>query len=232
VSQSTLDEAAQAKKPLVLFFQGEGPEFGDFYVYGADYVKLSKENATFIRFPHEANRDKAPDASIIPTSKLLGDNPARDYGVTVGKPTFFVTDWFGNPYFKVERKPSVSDLSGLIQKVPGQIDATTKKLQRTYLEAKAAWDKQARDEALRLLTKNFKEGVIGLEPQENSIRLYNEIMDAVQAEIDRLKDKGDSEGLKTLMKSKGLKGTAAAKSAEDALAKIRPITQEQKDAAK
>jgi hypothetical protein len=89
VSQSTLDEAAQAKKPLVLFFQGEGPEFGDFYVYGADYVKLSKENATFIRFPHEANRDKAPDASIIPTSKLLGDNPARDYGVTVGKPTFF-----------------------------------------------------------------------------------------------------------------------------------------------
>jgi hypothetical protein len=120
----------------------------------------------------------------------------------------------------------------LIQKVPGQIDATTKKLQRTYLEAKAAWDKQARDEALRLLTKNFKEGVIGLEPQENSIRLYNEIMDAVQAEIDRLKDKGDSEGLKTLMKSKGLKGTAAAKSAEDALAKIRPITQEQKDAAK
>jgi hypothetical protein len=214
----------------VLFFQGEGEQYGDFYVYGEELKKLSEENAVFVRIPFTANRDKAPDTgSPVPASKLLGDNPARDYGVPVGRAMFIVTDWHGNDMGKIDRKPSVNDLKALIDAVPGKVESLSKKLQKNYDAAKTAWDKQDRGAALSKIGSNFKEGIVGLEPQVSTISLYNEIMDSLRAKLAEMIEKGDIDGIKGLAKDRNLRGTALAKEAEEALKKARPTTQEKAD---
>jgi hypothetical protein len=228
--QEALDSAVEGKKPMVLFFQGEGEQYGDFYVYGEEFKKLSEENAVFVRIPFTANRDKAPDAveSAIPTSKLLSDNPARDYNIGVGRATFLVTDWHGNQFAKLERKATPSDLKALIDRVPSQVESLNKKLQKNYDNAKAAWDKEDRGGALGAIGKNFKEDVVGHEPQVNTINLYNSILETLMTKVEEMAGKGDIEGLKGIAKDRHLRGTAPAKAAEEALKKARPVTQEKK----
>lgn len=213
----------------MLFFQGEGAEYGDFYVYGDDYAALARDNAVFLRIPYNENRDKAPDTdSPVPVSKLLSENPARDYKVQVGKPLFVVADWYGNEFFRSDRKPSAAELKTMIDKVPGKVDDTNKKLQKNYDAAKAALDKTGRTAALKIIFKNFKEDVVGLEAQENTIRLYYEILDGARTKIAELQEKGDIEGLKGL--SKDMKGTEVAKEADEATKKMpSKITQDRKN---
>ncbi|MBE7492806.1 MAG: hypothetical protein HS108_13775 [Planctomycetes bacterium] len=227
-TKQTLENAALEKRPIVLFFQGEGAEYGDFYVYGDDYAALARDNAVFMRIPYNENRDKPPASdSPIPVSKLLSDNPARDYGVPVGKPLFVVADWYGNSYFRSDRKPSAAELKQMIEKVPAKVEDSNKKLAKTYESAKAAWDKSDRTNALKALLKNFKEDVVGLEAQENSIRLYHEIMDATRNRMKELHEKGDVEGLKGLAKE--VKGTEVAKEVDAVIkAPVSRKTQEGK----
>ena len=59
------------------------------------------------------------------------------------------------------------------------------------------------------LLKNFKDGQVGLEAQEESITLYHEIMDAAREELASLISDGDTDGLKKLaadMKKTDLEG--------------------------
>ncbi|MBK9973208.1 MAG: hypothetical protein IPP14_00265 [Planctomycetes bacterium] len=225
-----MENAAQSKLPIVLFFQGEGAEYGDFYVYGDDYAALARENAVFLRIPYNENRDKAPDTdSPVPVSKLLSDNPARDYKVAVGKPLFVVADWHGNEYFRSDRKPSAAELKTMIDKVPSKVEDTNKKLQKNLDAAKAALDKTGRAAALKIIVgKNFKEDVVGLDAQESTIRLYYEILDAARTKIAELQEKGDVDGLKGMTKE--MKGTEVAKEADEATKKMpSKITQDKKN---
>jgi hypothetical protein len=231
--QEALTKAAETKKPLVLFFQAEGDQYGDFYIYGEDYKKLSDESAIFVRIPYTSNRDKSPDGeSAVPMSKLLSDNPSRDYGVAVNRPTFIVADWHGNAFNKIERKASANELKTFIDRVPKQMESLNKKLQRNYDSAKASWDKQDHGAALRSINSNFKEDVVGLEPQVSTISLYNTIMDALKAKVEEMASNGDIEGLRGIAKDRYLRGTSVAKEAEDAMNKARPTTQEKKEDSK
>ncbi len=218
-STAALERAAADKKPLVVYFPGEKDD-GSALAH-PDIVFLSKNGAVFIRIPYNADREKAPwdVESVVPVSKLLSDNPSREYGIKVGRETVLVTDSWGNDFFRFEKAPTADELRSSIKKVAEKSEAANKKLQKNYEAARAAWDKKDRVNALKAVLKNFKEGVVGVEAQQNSISLYHEIMDSARASISELAGKGDKEGLKGLAKE--LKGTDAAKDAESALAKMK-----------
>lgn len=217
-STAAMERAAADKKPLVIYFPGETDDGSS--LAHPDIAFLSKNGAVFIRVPYNADRERAPwdVASVVPVSKLLSDNPSREYGIKVGRETVLVTDSWGNDFYRFEKSPSAEELRSAVKKVADKSEAANKKLQKNLDAAKAAWDNKDRANALKAVLKNFKEGVVGVEAQQSSISLYHEIMDSARASIQDLAGKGDKEGLKNLAKE--LKGTDAAREIDAALAKL------------
>jgi uncharacterized membrane protein YdfJ with MMPL/SSD domain len=129
-----------------------------------------------------------------------------------------VTDSWGNDFYRFERVPSAEELRMSVKKIADKVESANKKLARNLDAAKTAWDKKDRNNALKSVLKNFKEGVVGMEAQEGTIALYHEIMDQARANIADMASKGDKDGLKGL--GKELKGTDAAKDVETALTKL------------
>ncbi|MBX3461062.1 MAG: hypothetical protein KF696_14035 [Planctomycetes bacterium] len=152
--------------------------------------------------PYTADREKSPWAvdSAVPASKLLSDNPARDYGVRVGQSTILVTDSWGNEHNRMTSAPNHKSLQAMVDKVKDKTEKDNTKLQKTYDKAKAAHESGDRKLALSEITKNFKTGLVGLAAQEETIRLYHTIMDEARAQVKELADKKDVEGLKSMLK--------------------------------
>lgn len=217
-STAALEKAASEKKAVVVYFPGEKDDGSS--LAHPDIAFLSKNGALFIKVPYNADREKSPweTESVVPVSKLLSDNPSREYGIKVGRETVLVTDSWGNDFFRFECVPTAEQLRASVKKVSDKSETVNKKLAKNYESARAAWDKQDRANALKAVLKNFKEGVVGVEAQQNSISLYHEIMDAARTSIADMASKGDKEGLKGLAKE--LKGTDAAKDITTALAKL------------
>ncbi|MCA8915813.1 MAG: hypothetical protein KDB90_10420 [Planctomycetes bacterium] len=163
---------------------------------------MSKMDAMFMKIAYTADREVSPwaEESVVPTSKLLSDNPSREYKVAVGKPAVLVCDWYGNEYFRTDNKVRADKLKLMIAKVSDLVEDANKKLQKNLDKAKESADKEDSKGAIKDLLKNFKEDVVGLEAQEGSIRLYHEIMDGIRAKKDELVEKGDVDGLKELGK--------------------------------
>lgn len=171
----------------------------------------------FIKIPFTEDREVSPWAenSVIPTSKLLSDNPSREYKVEAGKATLIVCDWFGNEYFRSDNRIKADKLKAMLVKIADLAEDANKKLQKNLDKATQAREKADDKDALKNLLKNFDEGVVGLEAQEGSIRLYHEIMDGIRAQKDALVEKGDMEGLKELAKL--VKKTELEKEIDDAM---------------
>jgi hypothetical protein len=174
-------------------------------------------DAMFMKVPYTADREVSPwaEESVVPTSKLLSDNPSREYKVAVGKPAVLVCDWFGNEYFRTDNKIRADKLKLMITKVADLVESSNKKLQKNLDKAQAAADKEDSKDAVKELLKNFKEDVVGLDAQEGSIRLYHEIMDNLREQKDELLKKGDLNGLKEL--GKIVKKTELEKEVDEAM---------------
>ncbi|MBX3473689.1 MAG: hypothetical protein KF754_04840 [Planctomycetes bacterium] len=220
-SSKALETAAAQNLPLVIYFPGESD--GDASWMGRELAEMAKKDAIFIRIPYNADREKSVfDESLIPTSKLLSDNPSRDYKVPVGKATVLVADSWGNEYFRFATPPKHPDLKGAVDKVSDKVDGTNKKLQKTYDSAKAAWEKKDATATLAAIRKNFKEGVVGVAPQEETIRLYHELMDSVRSDVKGLAEKGGADADKQLKSMKNTyKGTAVAKDIDEAISGLK-----------
>lgn len=213
---SSIESASAEKRPIVLYFPDEGAT--DFELYGEDFAELSKTDGMFISIPYTDDREVSPwaDKSVVPTSKLLSDNPSREYGVEVGKNTLVVCDWFGNEYFRTDNRVKSDKLKAMLTKVADLVEDSNKSLQKNLDKATAANEKANTKDALKMLMKNFDEGVVGLDAQEASIRLYHEIMDSMRTQKDALLENGDAEGLKELAKL--AKKTDVEKEIDEALA--------------
>lgn len=214
--------------PLIIYFTDEKDDPAPF----ADqaFVDLAQSEAVFVKIPYTSFRDKAPNAedSVIPTSKLLSDNPSRDYKVPVGKMALIIADCHGNEYFRLTSVPKAKDLKATLDKVPAQVEKAESKLRKNYDVAKTSWDKQDGANALKPILKNFKEGLVGLDAQQESISLYNQIIEAGLEKVKQAHDRGDNEALKGM--SKDYKGTAVGKAADEALKNpLKKITQEKKN---
>jgi len=175
----------------------------------------------FIKINYTEDREKSPwaEESVVPTSKILSDNPSRDYNIQVGKSTIVIADSYGNEYSRMTKNPSGSQLKGYITKVKAQVDKTNEKLQKNLDKANDYLANEDRKNAVKYLLKNFKEGIVGLTAQEDSIRAYHDILDAARSQMADLVEKGDSDGLKALKKD--LDKTDMEKEVDEALDSLK-----------
>jgi hypothetical protein len=114
--------------------------------------------------------------------------------------TVVIADSYGNEYTRVSKQPKADELKGYLKKVKENADKTSEKLKKNLDKANEALANSDRKGALKLLLKNFGEGVVGLTPQEDSIRAYHDILDAARTEMGELTEKKDAAGLKALAK--------------------------------
>jgi hypothetical protein len=214
-SSDSIESASSEKRPIVLYFTDEAAS--DFELYGEDFAELSKVDAMFIKIAYTADREISPwaEESVVPTSKLLSDNPSREYDVKVGKATVVVCDWFGNEYFRTDNNVKADKLKSMIERVSDEVEDANDKLQKNLDKANGYVEKEDQKNAIKYLIKNFDEDVVGLDAQEASIRLYHEIMDGIRGQKDELVKKGDVNGLKEL--SKIVKKTDLEKEIDEAM---------------
>lgn len=214
-----MESAARDNMPLVIYFPSEGATDAEFS--GVDIARLSQNNAVFIKVPFTTDREKSPwlEETVVPTSRLLSDNPSRDYKVPVGKATVIVADAWGNEYYRTTSIPTVTQLRGWLVKVSDRVEKENAKLAKNLEKAREAVQNSNRKDAVKLLLTNFKDGVVGLEAQEESIRLYHEIMDATRTEVSELKAAGNKTGLQALLKD--FKKTDVEKEIDEAIKSLK-----------
>ena len=215
-----LEKAAAEKQALLIFFPGEAEEkAGDAFMSGKDIQELSQKSAQFVKIPYNADREAAPASdSVVPVSKILSDNPSRDYDVK-SYPTFIVADSFGNELYRISgKKPSAKELGEQFGLVSKKMDDNAKKLSKNLDAAKKAWEAKDYSKSLRPLLANFKDELVGYDAQNDSIRLYHEMLDNARSEIGGLND-GSAESVKKLKTMKStFKGTELEKEIDAALA--------------
>jgi hypothetical protein len=184
----------------VIYFPEENSTDADFS--SKELAELSKTDAVFVKIPYTADREASPwaEESVVPTSKLLSDNPSREYDVKVGSSTVIVADSYGNEYYRLSKEPNADQLKAYIDRVKDQAEKATEKLQKNLDKAKAYLDKEDRKNAVKYLIRNFDEDVVGLAPQEESIRMYHDILDAARSELATMVEKKDADGIKNLAK--------------------------------
>lgn len=195
-----MEAAARDGLALVIYFQAEGDTDASFA--DKELADISKSEAVFIKVAFTEDREKSPWTSdtVVPASKILSDNPSRDYNIAVGKMTVVIADAYGNEYTRVTKQPKATELKGYLAKVKEDAEKNSAKLQKNLDNANKALEAKDRKGALKLLLKNFSEGFVGLAPQEESIRAYHEILDAGRTELAELTEKNDAAALKALAK--------------------------------
>ena len=207
---------------MILF---EGEKSTDFDMYGEEFVELASTIALFVKIAHTDNREKSPwaEESVVPTSKLLSDNPSRDYKIAIGKPTVVVCDWHGNEFFRTDNKVKAPALKGMVEKVAKQVESTDKKLQRHVDKAKQDLEKENNEaNAIKNLLRAFSEGFVGLDSVVEGARLYHEIMDSLRTRKDELLEEGDANGLREL--AKAVKKTDLEKEVDQAIKDVANVT--------
>lgn len=198
----TLEKAAKENLPLVIYFSEEGmdPVEAEREMLGADMAELSQKKAIFIHVPYNGDRTPAlDDGSPIPTSKILSANPSRDYGISK-YPTVIVADSFGNEVTRIKSTPSAKTLEGKIEEVKDEMEKVEKKLAKNLKSAQESLEKKDVKKFLKYCMSNFKEGVVGLESQTETIRAYRDAIDSAREKIDELLEAGDEKGLKSMAK--------------------------------
>jgi hypothetical protein len=217
-SASALETAAAEKRPIVVYFTDEADS--EYAMIGEDLAGLSKTAAVFIKMPYNSDRSKSEwaEVSVVPVNKLLSDNPARDFGIKVGSAEVLLLDWFGNEFQRYGSNAKADVLKKHIEMVAKRVEDTNGKLDKYLEKAKEANAKSDRKDAVKYLMKNFRDGIVGMPAQEESIRLYRSIMDDARAEIESLAEKKDADGLKRLARE--LKKTDVEKTIDEAISKL------------
>lgn len=220
-SSDVLEKAAAEKQALLIFFPGEAEEkAGDAYLSGKEIQELSQKSAQFVKIPYNADREAAPSTgdNVVPVSKFLSDNPSRDFGVKT-YPTFIVADSYGNELYRISgKKPTAKELGEQFGLVSKKMDDNGKKLSKNLDVAKKAWETKDYSKSLRPILANFKDGLVGYDAQNDSIRLYHEMLDSARSEVGTLND-GSAESVKKLKTMKTtFKGTELEKEIDAALA--------------
>jgi hypothetical protein len=183
-TSKVIERAATKNLPLLILFGGEEDESAEAdYIWGKEIVALAKEKAVFVRVPYNSDREPSWETgSPIPTSKILGKNPSRDYGIK-SYPTMLVTDAYGNEFYRVTTKPDAGTLKRFFENVAEQGKKTNEKLQKVLDAAKKSFETKDAAKTLKGLIDNFRTGVVGLAAQEESIKLYHKVLEGGREEL-------------------------------------------------
>lgn len=199
---SALEKAANGGKPIVVLFAKEKTDITTFF-QGQDYVDMKDADAVFIAVPYTTDRTPAPGAkeTIVPSNKLLGDNPSRDYNVRVGEEVVLVLDSFGNfddIGVRFSKKPTSKELKEAFARMPAKAESLSKKLQKNVDAANAALGKGDRNAAFKAAVKVLETGMVGYSACNEASKIYHSICDEVMGDIATLKDGDAKESTKKL----------------------------------
>lgn len=196
----SIESAAADQRPIVLYFADENDS--EFEIYGDDFAELSRAGAMFMKVAYTDDREASPwtEESVVPTSKLLSENPSLAYDIPVGKATVLVCDWYGNEFYRTDTKVRCDKLQAMVEKVADLVEKEISKLQKNVDKAKEYAEKEDTKNVLKYVMKNFDDGKTGWAPIEESIRMYHEVMDELRAQKEEMVQKGDVDGLKEMAK--------------------------------
>lgn len=222
---NTLEEVQKTKKPVVLYFIEEGITAVEASrnIHDEELATLAKDGeAMFLIVEHNPDRTPSMDTgSPIPISKLSNPNPGREYNIT-RYPSVLVCDWHGNMYQDYNRVPSNRDIKRQIERVSESMKQVEQRLTRNLDAAKAALEKDDSRSFIRSVLNNFRQGYVGLEAQQESIRLYRELLDKTRDEIARILDDRPDDGVATLRSlSRDFRDTELNKEISDAMTTLR-----------
>ncbi|MCC6574826.1 MAG: hypothetical protein IT462_13685 [Planctomycetes bacterium] len=173
------------------------------YFQGQDYVDMKDADAIFVAIPYTTDRTPAPGANetIVPSNKLMGDNPARDYKIRVGEEAVLVLDSFGNfddIGVKFSKKPTSKELKEAFSRMPAKVESLSKKLQKNVDAANTALGKGDRNSAFKAAVKVLESGLVGYGACAEATKIYHSICDEVMGDIAVLKDGDAKEAEKKL----------------------------------
>lgn len=221
LDNAILEGAIKAKRPVVLCFLAEGQTAVDAtkLLHGEEVAKLSKESAVFIYIDY--NPDRTPSISTgspIPTSKLAGSNPSRDYDIR-STPCWLVCDEYGNECNRWTGKaPDGGQLVSRVGEVKQRMEAVNTRLDKTLAEARKALDAKNTAGFLKTAAKNFREGVVGLPALGETIKVWNKVMDDARDTIEEVLEVRPKDGEKKLKDlQKAFRGTELEGEIKDAL---------------
>jgi hypothetical protein len=201
-SSQALENAARDGRAVVIWFQRENDTEQSFA--GKDIADLSREQALFIRIPYNSDRTIPSwhEDSVVPTNKLLSDNPSREYDVPVRAGVVIVTDAWGNEYrgMRLTSLPNARTLEGLIHRIEREVESTDRRLQRTLDRAKSAYDEGQRSQALSQVMRNFRDEIVGLPAAEESARLYHRILDDARQDVEKAVEERDVDRLRAMQR--------------------------------
>jgi hypothetical protein len=218
---SLLEEIQKKKKPIILFFIDEETSAVEASraMHDATLAKMSKDgDAYFLIVEHNADRTPSMTTeSPVPTTKLLDTNPARAYDIR-NYPSVLVCDWHGNETRRFNDEPVASDLKRRIDEVSEYMTAWEEKLRKNLDEAKAEFEKKDMRKFFKLMNKNFREGLVGLDAQNEGVKLYRTAINDALDEVDRILEDRPKDGHSKLKKlSKDYRDTEIRKEIDDAI---------------
>jgi hypothetical protein len=201
-SASALENAARDGRAVVIWFPREGDSETSFA--GEDIANLSREKALFIRIPYNSDRTIPSwhEDSVVPTNKLMSDNPSREYDVPVRAGIVIVADAWGNEYrgMRLTSTPNARTLEGLIDRVEREVENANRGLERTLTRAQSAYEDGNRSQALSQVMRNLNGGLVGLPAAEETARLYHRILDEAREEVEAAAEAGDVDKLRGMQR--------------------------------
>lgn len=218
------EAAGQNDMTVVLYFAEEGldPIEAGEQLHDKELAKLSEEDVLFVMIPYNGDRTKGfDDGSPVPTSRLLSPNPSRDYDIA-RYPTYLVCDQHGNEYERHTRTPNARILKRNIESVSDQMERFNDKLQENVEDMEKALEDDNLRRFFKAALNNFEYGIVGLEAQESTIKLYREQLDSARKEIDKILEERPEDGQKVLRDmSRDYRSTELAGEIDDAIDILR-----------
>lgn len=216
-----IESYQKKKKPIILFFLEEGMDAvdGSREIHDKELAEMAKKgDAVFLLIEHNGDRTPSLDTgSPIPTSKLASPNPAREYKVNK-YPSLLVCDYHGNEYHRFDKCPTVKDLKKRLEGLGDAIEAAEQRLRKNVDLAKGQLEKKDYRKFFQSLFTNFKEGIVGLEAQNEGIKIYREVIDTTREEINDILEKRPADGQARLKElGKNFRDTELRKEIDDAI---------------
>lgn len=216
-----IESYQKKKKPIILFFMEEEMDAvdGSREIHDKELAAMAKKgDAVFLLVEYNGDRTPSLDTgSPIPTSKLASPNPGREYNITK-YPSLLVCDYHGNEHNRFDKCPTVKDLKKKLEGLADAMEAAEQRLRKNVDIAKGQLEKKDYRNFFKTLFKNFGEGIVGLDAQNEGIKMYREVIDTTREEINEILEKRPEDGsarLKAL--SKDFRDTELRKEIDDAM---------------
>ncbi len=222
---AVIEEVQKKKKPVVLFFIEEGMDAvtASREIHDAELATMAKDGEAFFLLV-EHNADRTPSLSTgspIPTSLLTDANLGRAYNIST-YPSLLICDPHGNEYRRFSRAPGAGDIKKRIEEVSAFMEVTEHKLRKNLDLAKAKLESKDLRNFFKIVLKNFREGVVGLDAQNESIKVYREVLDNARDEIDEILEDRPRDAMTRLRAmSKSFRDTELDKEIDDAIEIIK-----------